>query len=90
MTADPDGPIDPRNNPESRATERAGAQPVSRGGSGSVVPAETVAPPDEPAETDHAGTAQGDPLGGLTMSKDDRADAVSGQPGPEPTALGQN
>lgn len=81
--------IDPRNNPESRATETRAAPPVSRGGSGSVVPAEQ-APELEHPEGDTSGTGGGDPLGGVTASEADLDDAVEGKAGPEPTTLGQN
>lgn len=84
------GDIDPRNNPESRATERSAVPQVTRSGSGSVVRAEDVPPTPEPAGGDSPGTAAGDPLGGLTMSEGDSADAVTGQDGPEPVAPGQN
>ena len=92
MAADPQEPIDPRNNPESRATERAAEPPVSRGGSGSVAPAAAVESMDAPADGESSGTADGDPLGGVTAGTGDVEDtegAVQGQAGPEPTRLGQ-
>lgn len=82
--------IDPRNNPESRATERGAAVPISRAGSGSVVPAEQAPPMRAPADGASGGAADGDPLSGVTADPADIEDAVSGQAGPEPTGLGQN
>ncbi len=92
MAADQQEPIDPRNNPESRATERAAETPVSRGGSGSVAPADQAPPLEPPADGGTGGTADGDPLGGVTAgagNTPDTDDAVEGQAGPEPTGLGQ-
>jgi len=95
-STDSQNTIDPRNNPESRATERGAAVPISRAGSGSVVPAEQAPPMRAPADGASGGAADGDPLSGVTADPADPADpadiedAVSGQAGPEPTGLGQN
>lgn len=89
MTSPEQEPIDTRNNPESRSTESSASPPLSRGGSASVVPAEQAPPMPEPTG-DTGGTAEGDPLGGVGMTEEDREDTVRGKAGPEPTALGQN
>lgn len=97
MTSEPTDPIDPRNNPESRATESSAEVPLSRAGSGSVVPAEELSDADAealaaPAADGDApgGTAEGDPLAGVGISQEDLGGAVTGKAGPEPTSLGQN
>lgn len=90
MTSEPTDAIDPRNNPESRATESGAEVPLSRAGFGSVVPSDELPDVEDPGADASGGTAGGDPLSGLGISREDLDGAVKGTAGPEPTSLGQN
>ncbi len=97
MTSEATDAIDPRNNPESRATESSAEVPLSRAGGGSVVPSDQLSDGDAEAlaappvdQDEPGGTAEGDPLAGVGISQEDLDGAVKGKAGPEPTSLGQN
>jgi hypothetical protein len=88
MATEPHDGIDPYDNQETRAAEGGSAAPLARGaggaGGGGALPSEPVAAGEDQPLAEHAGgTAGGDALAGVTISQDDRADAVSGDTGPE-------
>lgn len=86
MSASPAEPIDVRNNPESRAGERDASSAVARASDGGAPPREAPRAGDQPTH-ETGGTADGDPLAGVTISAEDAQDAVSGDTGPD--ELGQ-
>lgn len=80
----PDEPlekIDVRNNPESRAGSADTSSYLARASDGGMPPREAPDAGDLP-ETETGGTADGNPLAGVTISDEDKAEAVSGDTGP--------
>ena len=81
----PDEPletVDVRNNRESRAAAATHASPVARASDGGAVPRSGPDAGDLP-EPVLDGTADGNPISGVTISKDDAEDAVEANSGPE-------
>jgi hypothetical protein len=81
MPDEPLDEVDVRNNPESRAGSADTSSYVARASEGGMPPREA---PDagELPEAETGGTADGDPLAGVTISDADKDDAVSGDTGP--------
>ena len=81
---DPHEGINPAGDPESEAVERDQSSYVSRGGNTSGIVDTGPGPGDEqPSQAAGGGTAGGDPLAGVTASRQDVEQAVSGDTGPE-------
>jgi len=81
----PDEPletVDVRNNRESRAASATHASPVARASDGGAPPRSGPDAGDLP-EPVLDGTADGNPVSGVTISDDDLDDAVSADTGPE-------
>lgn len=81
----PDEPletVDVRNNRESRAASATHASPVARASDGGAPPRSGPDAGDLP-EPVLDGTADGNPVSGVTISEDDLDDAVSADTGPE-------
>ncbi len=81
----PDEPletVDVRNNRESRAASATHASPVARASDGGAVPREAPEAGDLP-EPVLDGTADGNPVSGVTISEADLEEAVPGDTGPE-------
>ena len=74
--------VDVRNNRESRAAAASHASPVARASDGGAVPRSGPDAGDLP-EPVLDGTADGNPISGVTISKHDAEDAVPGDTGPE-------
>lgn len=74
-------PIDVRNNPESRAAAANAPSPVARASDGGPPPRDAPDAGERP-EDEIGGTADGNPVAGVTISDDDRAAAVPGDTGP--------
>jgi hypothetical protein len=74
-------PIDIRNNPESRAGESDASSSVARASDGGAPPREAPTSGELPVR-ETGGTADGNPVSGVTISADDEEDAVSGDTGP--------
>jgi len=86
MPGDPAEPVDVRNNRESRAAERDASTSIARASAGGAPPRDAPKSGELPvAET--GGTADGNPVAGVTISDADIKDAVSGDTGPD--ELGQ-
>jgi hypothetical protein len=81
MTAEPPEPIDVRNNPESRAAASGASSPVARASDGGAPPRDAPASGELPT-TMTGGTAEGNPVAGVTIDEDDEENAVSGDTGP--------
>ena len=81
MTSEPQDPIDVRNNPESRSGQSDTTYSVARASDGGAPPREAPASGELPTPTE-GGTAEGNPVAGMTISKEDQEDAVSGDTGP--------
>lgn len=75
--------IDPLNNQESRAVERDQTASVSRAGGSGTAPPSSAPADEQPSQAVEGGTSGGDPLAGVGMSNEDRAETVSGDTGPE-------
>ena len=74
----PDEPletVDVRNNPESRAAASNTSSPVSRANDGGAPPRDAPESGELPEAVEH-GTADGNPVSGVTISDADAADAV--------------
>jgi hypothetical protein len=82
MTSEPAEPIDVRNNPESRAAAATRPSAVSRASDGGAPPREAPEAGDLP-EPVEGGTAEGNPVAGVTISGADAAVAVQGDDGPD-------
>ena len=80
MTSEPHDPIDVRNNPETRSGQSDTTYSVARASDGGAPPREAPASGELPAATE-GGTAEGNPVAGMTISKEDQEDAVSGDTG---------
>lgn len=80
MTAEPAEPVDVRNNPESRAGERDGASIVARASEGGAPPRDAPSAGELPT-AEVGGTADGNPVSGVTISEADQEEAVSGDTG---------
>lgn len=81
---DPHEGINPAANREAEAVERDQTSYVARGGQSSGIVDNGPAPGDEqPSQAVAGGTAGGDPLAGVTASREDVEQAVSGDTGPE-------
>jgi hypothetical protein len=81
----PDEPletVDVRNNRESRAASATHASPVARASDGGAPPRSGPDAGDLP-EPVLDGTADGNPVSGVTISEDDLDDAVQADTGPE-------
>ena len=74
-------PIDVRNNPESRAGEADTTTRVSRASDGGAPPHDAPEAGEMPEEST-GGTADGNPLAGMTISEDDLDESVPGDDGP--------
>ena len=71
-------------NPETEASERDQTTYVARAGNSSGMIDSGPAPGDEqPSQAVAGGTAGGNPLAGVTASREDVENAVSGDTGPE-------
>lgn len=81
MTAEPPEPVDVRNNPESRAASRDVSSYQARASDGGAPPREAP-PAGELPKAEAGGTADGNPVSGVTISEDDEKEAVSGDTGP--------
>lgn len=86
MTTEPPEPVDVRNNRESRAGARDVSSSVARASDGGATPRDAPAPGELP-ERETGGTADGNPVAGVTISAADEEEAVSGDTGPD--ELGQ-
>lgn len=82
MPDDPLETVDVRNNRESRAAAATHASPVARASDGGAVPRSGPDAGDLP-EPVLDGTADGNPISGVTISKDDAEEAVEANSGPE-------
>lgn len=74
-------PIDVRNNPESRAGEADTTTRVARASDGGAPPREAPRAGEAPEESE-GGTADGNPLAGITISEEDLEESVPGDDGP--------
>lgn len=74
-------PVDVRNNPESRAAAANAPTPVARASAGGSPPRDAPEAGERP-EDETGGTAEGNPVAGVTISADDLAEAVPGDTGP--------
>ena len=81
MTSEPQDPVDVRNNPESRSGQSDTTYSVARASDGGAPPREAPVSGELPAPAE-GGTAEGNPVAGMTISKEDQEDAVSGDTGP--------
>jgi hypothetical protein len=81
MTAEPPEPVDVRNNPESRAGARDGITAVARASDGGAPPRDAPEAGELPVR-ETGGTADGNPVAGVTISAEDEEEAVSGDTGP--------
>lgn len=84
--SEPAEPVDVRNNPESRAASRDASSNVARASDGGAPPRDAPKSGELPVR-ETGGTADGNPVAGVTISAEDEQDAVSGDTGP--TELGQ-
>jgi len=82
MTTEPAEPIDVRNNPESRKASATHSSPVARASDGGAPPRVAPEAGELPAPV-HGGTAEGNPVAGMTISEADLEDAVQGDDGPD-------
>lgn len=82
MSGEPAEPVDVRNNPESRAAERDASTSVARASDGGAPPRDAPEAGQLP-ERELGGTADGNPVSGVTITSADQRDAVSGDTGPE-------
>ena len=82
MPGEPAEPVDVRNNPESQAAERDASSSVARASAGGAPPRDGPAVGELPTH-ETGGTADGNPVSGVTISPSDQQDAVSGDTGPE-------
>lgn len=74
-------PIDVRNNPESRAGSADASSRVSRANDGGAPPRDAPDAGELPEDL-AGGTAEGNPVAGVTISDEDREAAVPGDTGP--------
>ncbi|MET0695779.1 MAG: hypothetical protein ABWY56_17735 [Propionibacteriaceae bacterium] len=81
MTAETPEPVDVRNNPESRAAERDATTSVARASDGGAPPRDAPDAGELPVR-ETGGTADGNPVSGVTISAADEEEAVSGDTGP--------
>ncbi|WP_375425745.1 hypothetical protein [uncultured Friedmanniella sp.] len=81
MTTEAPDPIDVRNNPESRAAESDRSSLVSRASDGGAPPRDAPESGELP-EAVAGGTAEGNPVAGVTISEADAEEAVSADTGP--------
>jgi len=82
MTSEAAEPIDPYNNRESRAAASDTSIAVSRASDGGAPPREAPEAGELP-EAMEGGTADGNPVAGVTISKADADEAVQGDDGPD-------
>ncbi len=82
MPDNPSEPVDVRNNRESRAAAASHASPVARASDGGAVPRSGPDAGDLP-EPVLDGTADGNPVAGVTISEHDAEEAVEADSGPE-------
>ena len=73
--------IDVHNNRESRAAAAEAMNRVARASGGGAPPRDAPAAGERP-EDSTGGVADGDPVAGVTISDEARAEAVSGDTGP--------
>ena len=74
-------PIDVRNNRESRAASADALSRVARASDGGAPPRPAPAAGEMPEDMT-GGTAEGNPVAGVTITDEDREDAVAGDTGP--------
>jgi hypothetical protein len=86
MSTEPAEPVDVRNNRESVAGARAGSTSVARASDGGAPPRDAPAAGELPTR-ETGGTADGNPVTGVTISPEDEAEAVAADTGPD--ELGQ-
>lgn len=79
--SEPQEPIDVRNNPESRAGEANSVSRVARASDGGAPPRDAPAAGELPEDLP-GGTAEGNPVAGVTISSADLENAVPGDTGP--------
>lgn len=89
MTSEAAEPIDPYNNRESRAAASDTSISVSRASDGGAPPRDAPASGELP-EAMEGGTADGNPVAGMTMGQADLDDAVQGDDGPDGSTLQNN
>lgn len=78
---EPGEPVDVRNNPESRAASADALTRVARASDGGAPPRDAPAAGEMP-ENLTGGTAEGNPVAGVTISDEDLEAAVPGDTGP--------
>lgn len=84
MPREPHEGIKADAGPEAQSGEKDQSPYVARAGNSSGIVDNGPGPGDEqPSQAVEGGTAGGDPLAGVTASKQDSEDAVSGDTGPE-------
>jgi len=83
---EPAEPVDVRNNRETRAAAADASSNVARASDGGSPPRDAPAAGELP-EREAGGTADGNPVSGVTISAADEQESVSGDTGP--TELGQ-
>jgi len=78
---EPQEPIDVRNNPESRAGAADSMSRVARASDGGAPPRDAPAAGELPEDLP-GGAADGNPVAGVTINREDLRAAVSGDTGP--------
>lgn len=78
---EPGEPVDVRNNPESRAASADALTRVARASDGGAPPRDAPDAGERPEDLP-GGTAEGNPVAGVTISSEDREAAVPGDTGP--------
>lgn len=73
--------IDFRNNPESRAAQADSSTRVARASDGGALPRRAPDAGELPEDVE-GGAASGNPVSGVTISDEDREEAVDGDTGP--------
>jgi hypothetical protein len=79
---EPAEPVDVRNNRESRAAEADASSSVARASDGGAPPRDAPDAGELPTR-ETGGTADGNPVSGVTISAADEEEAVSGDTGPD-------
>lgn len=74
--------IDVRNNRESQAGDQRSTSSLARASDGGAPPKDAPAAGELPTR-ETGGAASGDPVSGVTISKADQEEAVSGDTGPD-------
>jgi len=89
MTSEAREPIDPYNNPESRSAASDTSVTVSRASDGGAPPRDAPQAGDLP-RAEAGGTAEGNPVAGVEISRADADDAVTADEGPDGSASRSN